>query len=511
MKALSFFAASSFVLASMYAGCATVPGNGFCEDVPGACGAADGSVTDSGGDGGVRPDSGPCGADKTPFETNCTPTEGTFVKPGATGGDGTIGKPLGSLATALAKGGNIYVCAGTLSEKIALSSAQVAAKVYGGLDCATWRFADGAATKVVVANGPALAVTDAAEALLFSDVTFEAQAGDGSPAGQSRIAAIASNAKALSFVRSTFVAEPGERGANGADGTPNGWAAGETGKGNAGSDVAPYVGAQKTCICTDGTSSTGGEGGPLNSAANPGFSSPTEFDDLPKYQGAGGYRAASTCSDRDYSTGKNGKAGAPGAAATTLGALSATGWVSTDGTSASASNPGGGGGGGGGGTAFEGGGGGGGCGGCGGGFGAGGTGGGASIGFASIGTKVRFTTCTFVVGAGGVGGKGGKGLAGNPGGGAGGSSACSGHNGGNGAGGSGGAGGTGGISAGIAYTGATPIVDPTTKYTKPTSAAKGGAGGAAGDKATTDAHVGNPGLAGAAGKDGEVADVFDAN
>ena len=507
MKALSFFAASSFVLASMYAGCATVPGNGFCEDVPGACGAADGSVTDSGGDGGVRPDSGPCGADKTPFETNCTPTEGTFVKPGATGGDGTIGKPLGSLATALAKGGNIYVCAGTLSEKIALSSTQVAAKVYGGLDCATWRFADGAATKVVVANGPALAVTDAAEALLFSDVNFEAQAGDGSPAGQSRIAATASNAKALSFVRSTFVAEPGERGADGTDGTPNGWEAGETGGGNAGTKVPVAGGAKKLCACTDGTSSTGGQGGPRNTPGNPGASSPAEFDETGAYTGQGGDLDAIGCTGTRITGGKNGRAGAPVAAAT-LGALSGRGWVSTDGTSAEASNPGGGGGGGGGGDTF--GGGGGGCGGCGGGFGAGGTGGGASIGFASIGTKVRFTTCTFVVGAGGIGGKGGKGLAGNGGaGGAGG--ACPGGNGGNGAGGSGGAGGTGGISAGIAYTGATPIVDPTTKYTKPASAAKGGAGGVAGAKASTGDHAGNPGLAGAAGKDGEVADVFDAN
>jgi hypothetical protein len=433
------------------------------------------------------------------------------VKPGATGGDGTIGKPLGSLATALAKGGTIYVCAGTLSEKIALSSTQVAAKVYGGLDCATWRFADGAATKVVVANGPALAVTDAAAALLFSDVTFEAQAGNGSPAGQSRIAATASNAKALSFVRSTFVADPGEPGADGADGTPNGWAAGETGKGNPGKDTAPYAGAEKTCECTDGTSSTGGKGGALNLGGSPGASAPTVFDETGTFAGQGGtFSAANGCTAPSVVGGKNGKAGASGGAATTLGTLSASGWVSTDGTSAAPSNPGGGGGGGGGGDAVGGGGGGGGCGGCGGGPGTGGKGGGASIGFASIGATVSFTSCSFVVGAGGSGGKGGKGLAGGGGGGGGGTSgACSGGAGGNGAGGSGGGGGTGGISAGIAYTGAKPTVDAATKYTKPASAAKGGAGGAAGDKATTDTHVGNAGLAGGAGKDGEVADVFE--
>ena len=469
-------------------------------------GAADGSVTDS-GDGGVRPDGGPCGADKTPFETNCTPTEGTFVKPGATGGDGTIGKPLGSLATALAKGGNIYVCAGTLSEKIALSSTQVAAKVYGGLDCATWRFADGAATKVVAQEAPAFQASDVVAPVEISDVSFETTNGATAMFGVPRIAAFVSDTQALSFVRSAFKAPAGRPGFSGDDhggsdvdfGGPNTRGPAD-GKGN--NAVGAVEGAEAFCTCADGTTTTGGAGGALATRGGDGSAIPFVYADVAPFTGSGGNGGCSSGAG-----GQNGKAGAPGGPAASAGYLSASmGWTPSIGTSATPSNAGQGGGGGGGAAAA---GGSGGCGGCGGTAGKGGSGGGGSIAFASIGSTVAFAKCSFSVGAGGIGGKGGKGLDGQAGG-SGGTGACMGGSGGNGAGGSGGGGGNGGVSAGIAYIGARPSVDAASTFNRPSVGAAGGKGGEAGVASVTDGtHQGNPGLAGADGKDGEVADVFE--
>lgn len=410
-------------------------------------------------------------------------TCGIFVRPLATGGDGTQSAPFGSLTEALSLnplGRSIYVCAtgALLVESVRLENAE---RLYGGLDCATWTPTD--VRTALEAPADALAAlhldhTQAAEVVGFkilgpAATTFDPVTGE----GRASIAILADNATAT-LANINAIAQGGGPGrvasprVTQADGRQIDAAMFD---GNEGNSCGEPGGAAKVVSC-GGQTTAGGEGG--NGKLSSGNAGDPGTPDLalgnPNGHGGAGDDGSSgwLCSNGggNGADGHDGPAGAPGPGGDGLGSIDASGYhgapgvAGTDGATAQ-------GGGGGGGKRGNGSsgcagtgpaGGGGGAGGCGGRGGAGGGPGGASITLLSLDSTLTLVNVLLISGDGGLGGAGAPGQLGGDGGQGGDQGdgqACGGGSGGDGGDGGGGGGGRGGPSIGLAFTGVAPAID----------------------------------------------------
>jgi hypothetical protein len=487
-----------------------------------AAGAMDGGVAqDAPAEAADAFDGFTCDPSKSPHDEGCVVDEAyaVFVAPAARGGsdtagDGSRAKPyatLGHALGALAGKARVYVCNAQYVEQVSLSSA---ASLYGGFACpgddagAAWRYLGGQAQVSGPANQIPLIVSGVEGGVSIEDIRFGAPDASGHDVAGNGLSSIAVlvNASTLTLRRCALVAGSGDQGQDGAQGV-NYSATGATpgGVNDGGSSGA----AGGVVQCSDGTNSTGGNGGD-STATTGGDGGTGSAAPMPQTQpsmrldglgGTGGY----ACTPGDK--GAYGAADEAGAPATTPGTLSASGWTPSGGSDGRSGTPGQGGGGGGGlagslplgGT-------GGGAGGCGGAGGTGGKGGGASIALACFASTVILDTCTLATSQGGNGGNGGNGQPGQGGAAAGtasGNGNCAGGVGGNGAGGSAGAGGTGGISVCIVFSGSAPQGTPSCTHGDAGQPGTGGTGGAGGSNnllnnggpTGADAGAGTPGMA----------------
>ncbi len=437
---------------------------------------------------------------------------GVFVS-ASKGSDSNSGttktQPVATLkkAIALAKGKPIYACADgqkAFHDAITLDGD---AQIFGGLDCASWKYVAGTKTTwTAAADDVPLHVTANGSAVL-ADVVIEAA--NATKEGGSSIAIVAEASANVDLSRCEVRAGEGmvgltpeapmgsglkgESGVNGKDGCTS---------------VDDLTGGKGGALVCDGTDVSGGPGGNGIAATSGGDGNNGQPED-----GTNGLRglAQKETPAADCTNGGDGAVGLPGdpgAGATGNGSLSSTGFTGESGKDgATPGKPGQGGGGGGGakrcampmppnnyaGPSA----GGGGSGGCGGAVGKGGGAGGASIAIVSLGANLLLADVTITTKAGGKGGDGGPGQTGGDGG-LGGmpgsnngdvsSVACAGGNGGKGGPGGRGGGGRGGPSIGIAYTGDAPDMKGAT-----ITAGKAGEGGV-GDGAS------GAGLAGVAEK-----------
>jgi hypothetical protein len=363
--------------------------------------------------------------DKVP-EESC----GVFVKPGASGGNGSQSSPFGSVAEALGAGKPIFACGDTLEEtNLELPGGTI---LIGGLDCSSWTFSLDARTDVTAPAGTIPLRISGEGKTEIQGMSFRASAA--TDPGGSSIAAIVDGAD-VSFIRVDFEAGAAQSGAAGSDGA-------DGADGVAGLNTTTVVGgggAASTC----GTA--GGNGG-AGTSPTPGAGEEGE----PAQDNGGNANCTMG------GAGDMGMPGQPGTDASGNGAISSDGFIAAAATDGQPGTPGGGGGGGGG--RPNGGGGGGGSGGCAGGAGTAGGSGGSSIAVVSLNSKLAFDSSSATVGKAGDGAAGGAG--GTPGvgkpGGNGAADACDGGPGGN-----GGAGGPGGSGAGghallVAYIGELP-------------------------------------------------------
>jgi hypothetical protein len=419
----------------------------------GVSGGGTGGVAGSGGQGGTGGSAGDgsmCDPTKSPSEEACLVSDehAIFVSPtGKDGAAGTKADPLKTLteaATVAAGNKVVVVCNGNYDEHVKVSAG---AKIYGGFDCTTWGYQTGTLPNVAPTTaGFALEIDAVSAAVVVEDVAFASK--DGAAAGESSITAFIKTSTNVTLSRIKLTAGKGMKGADGVlvpfsfkpqsdlDGNPANITEG---------------GKPKSCACPAGDQTVGGAGG---SAPNQGGGG-----GLPDLGGGGG-GVVGPCNPNGF-----GKDGSPaneapsGGGASTVGALTSSGWTPTSGANGTS---GGAGQGGGGGAGVTGGGGGGGCGGCGGAAGPAGDGGGASIALMSFDSTVTLTDSALLTANAGAGGSGASGQAGQTSAGFGGPSAAGGCQGGAGAaGGSGGAGGggAGGISVAVLYKGAKPVVN----------------------------------------------------
>jgi hypothetical protein len=433
---------------------------------------------------------------------------GTFVATTGsdTPGGGTPNAPYATLSYALAHlagTSRVYVCDGTYSDRVTISSA---VGIYGGLSCArgNWSYVGGKANMISTspAGAPALTVSSVTGLVQIEDMGFESQNATGLDSagnGLSSIAVLVNVSSNVSLVRCALNAGNGASasptkpatGANYSNGTTA--PAGSPGSGSAGGVGGSTTGAG---ACVYGSSAGGtGDLTPLGTGTD-GSSTPAASVGGSPFDGKGG--TESTSGD----SGASGAAGSPGVAAVSHGTLSMSGWTPSGGGNGGPGNPGQGGGGGG--LGDSGGGPGAGSGGCGGAGGAGGTGGGASIALASVASSVTLDVgCTLVTGTGGTGQPGGDAQVGQNGGGParpGIDSTLNAGAGGNGGGGAGGAGGSAGISVCIVVgsgSGTFLTSAATCTPSAPGQPGTGGAGGAGGNNGD-----GDPGATGASGSAG---------
>lgn len=455
-----------------------------------------GPYPDGGGDGANNDGAPTCDPSKDP---SCvSDSTGLFVN-GASGSDsnaGTKESPLKTIGAAVSKASsskpNLYICAGTYDEPVALTSAL---NLYGGLSCGDWSYTGTPSVVAPSSKGFALKITSLSSAITISDMEFDAQ--DATDPGESSIAVFAYQASAMTLKRVKVKAGKGAS-AGAADDPPTNLFDADAGAltGNAASGTTG--GPAKVCACKSSGTTTGGAGGAAGNPAvdgGPGTSDPVAVVQGGR-TGAGGAGFNSTSGAcAPGLSGSDGSASDGGAASVSNGAITSTGWTPSAGTAGGAGDPGCGGGGGGGGVA--GGSGGGGCGGCGGAGGLGGPGGGSSIAILVNQTALTVMACTLITSDAGKGGKGSTGE-GGAGGGAGNVGACGGGLGGNGAGGGGGAGGAGGVSVGVVYSGSAPSIDGATTTTPGQAGAGGdfGLGGLGGTNALSTASTGPNGAHG---------------
>jgi hypothetical protein len=450
-----------------------------------------------------------------------------FVKSGATGGDGSMASPLGSIAEAISKTSatrpKVFVCtpAGTpLQEEVSVAKADV--EIFGGFDCAgpDWSWTEAGRSDVMgPADKVAWTVTDTATNSLVSGFKITAASPSNPTGGGHSIGMVLADVS-VSVRRCDVVASDAANGAspttptdpvgNGAD-SPAVIHAQMDACINLASLIAGPEGVTN-CGGVDTNGGKGGKGGDPN--VNNGDGSPgSPGMPVSAVTGLGGTGQTTTGTPPASCTGglgASGDEGPSGSAGTVLGTLSAVGLTGGDGGNGGPGLPGQGGGGGGaakagmfcaGGTEGNGAsGGGGGAGGCGGKGGPGGQAGGSSIAIISLGNspKIDGMTVTLKTGKGGTGGKGAAGQAGGMGGvatGGGASSGmspskagCTGGNGGSGGDGGPGGGGRGGHSIGIAFPGAPPA---NLTFTTPPAVGMAGNGG------TSTGNAGANGQAGA--------------
>jgi hypothetical protein len=342
------------------------------------CGAGNGggsgaSSTSGGGTGGRDGGGGAAGAGGTGGEAgppmSCDPSMnmglpvadscGVFVSSslGEDTNAGTEAKPFKSIMAALgaANGKAVYVCGEPFSEAVTVSSAVT---IYGALDCSKgWVYAAGTKTQLT-AGADAVPLTLASSANGVAVLDFAITAADATVAGDSSIAVLADQATAT-LTRCDLVAGSGAMGVAGT--TPSG--VGPNGEGHAGMPgmsgtegcmgmvvvIAGGLGGQAKCGMTD---VSGGEGGNGLNTASGGAGSPAqpqpEPGTMPGSDGLGGpAQAAMACKSGDE--GAAGANGMPGAGATGIGTIGASGYagpMATDGQSAGTLGYGGGGGGG---------------------------------------------------------------------------------------------------------------------------------------------------------------------
>jgi len=386
---------------------------------------------------------------------------------------GTKAAPLKTLSSALLKlegRARIYVCDGTYSEHVKLTTS---VSIYGGFACKTWAY-DGKRARVAPSDsGFALQIENVPSALVVQDMDFTAMPGTDAPS--SSIGAFVSASPKVTLRRVTLTAQNGATGKAGAVGAPGALVTSAptagTLDGNANAINAAYPaagGAAQTCTCSTGAVSIGGMGGSrkLGSATKPSAGTPAQAVQVPA--GANGMAGVNLALAQESPPNRGSDAPLPPWA---LGAgrhadVTGKGFEPGAGVDGTDGPPGQGGGG----AAAHAellnqiqgscGGGGGGCGGCGGHKGNGGGGGGASIALVSVDSGVTLVACALTAasaGAGGSGGAGGPATAGGQGG-SGAPAAYAGGMGGGGAAGSAGGGGAGGVSAGVVYKGTKPTV-----------------------------------------------------
>jgi hypothetical protein len=474
-----------------------------------------------------------CHNDNNPPTDSCVVTDqfGIFVAPGAGASTptGTMAAPYGTIQAGInaAKGhvGRVYVCAGTDTTPVALTSASAAVTVYGGFNCSTWAYSTATEHVIVApASGVALTMTGVTAAITIENIEFDAVNASGNDTlgnGTSSMAAFAVSTSSVTLSNVTLKAGNAVNAGNAVEGNDggvppstnySGGATAPSGEDPALGDAGATTGG--TIACTDGTSSKGGLGGEASTAVpngvssgGPGISTPTATGSA-GVDGAGG--GAGTSGIDGCGNGHSGANGAPlpaVAGAANWGTLIATGWTPALGSNGVDGDTGQGGGGGGGSTAPALAGGSGGSGGCGGAGGLAGAGGGSSFALLAFDSPISLVACTLESGNAGSGAAGSKGQDGQ-GGGAPGTSAggCGGGFGGNGAGGGGGGGGAAGVSLGVGYVGTSPTLDVTTNFNgggMVSGQSGGGNPGTGGTNALgtgTSGNAGGPGIAGEAMK-----------
>lgn len=509
----------------------------FCEEYPEACGTGGGgqggSTTTTTSSGGNGPGSGGNGGEGGGIPVDCDPlalaagtvvpaTCGLFVDAASTAvaESGTQAAPYKTLAAALGAASPnqpVYVCTSPLDEA-ALVEAD--ARLYGGLDCATWQ--TGAAAARTPWTAPAgevpLAVRGAGVSATVAGFAVTARDATGTEAngqGKSSIAAWV-DAATLRLERAELVAGSGAQGAPGeAPPAASAQAANGTAGANGCIDASAKAGGnpgQNTCEDPLGNmvNVNGGAGGTGTNSSEGGNGSAGQP------AGQGGTAGAGQVNATVCTAGGVGTQGNPAPPATFPashpGMLDATGYVGPAPVEGPRGAPGTGGGGGGGArqcasnATFAGpGGGGGGAGGCGGLGGKGGSPGGASIALLAVeAATVDMADVRLESNQGGQGGQGALGQAGQQGGfmgspalsgapgtndGDGDAFACNGGGGGRGGNGGPGAGGAGGASALLAR-----ALGVTVTRTGSADADSLGSAGAAGPAAAG----GNPGVTGLA-------------
>jgi hypothetical protein len=441
-----------------------------------------------------------CTPGAPPAQNGCiTDASGVFVATAAEGGSDTAGtgsmaQPYASITRALANLGPsmaIYICGGDYVDQVRIS---VPVSLYGGLACATGKWAYLASAVPVLTGSSAsfaLQIAVPTGAVDVEDMGFD---GATAGAGESSIALWVNASSNVALHRVKVLGGSGGAGANGGAPTPN--YTGATAP--AGAVPASVIGvgsAGGAIICADGvTMSAGGQGYTRTVAGTngvPSYATSPFMPDPPANTGALSMRGATP--GTPGSDGEGG--GRAGVAAATAGAWSSSmsAWIPPVAENGAAGGPGQGGGGGG----FidiavlsDGGevtctGGGGGAGGCGGAGGIAGTSGGGSFGLLSLDSTLTLDHCEIVGGTAGKGGDGGQGESGQ-GPGAGGTGAsvgnpyCGGGAGGYGQGGGGGAGGAAGPSIALAYIGTLPTYGSDTQITAFPTAGTPGMPGMAG-------------------------------
>ncbi len=437
-----------------------------------------------GGEGGMGGDGG-TGAGGGMPQLNCEPMQngviddtcGVFVNAAvAAGGTGTKLAPFSSLTEAAASiastGGSIYVCVEPLTTPQTISGASAQLQVYGGMNCATWTWTATERSEIsVCAPGTANCADNITVPLRVENSAVRLErlaifAPDALVPGESSIGLLAHFSE-VDFVDSEVTAGDAASGGPGQPGAP-GAGGGAGSMGNQTLFTGHAAGGVSTCGVK------GGRGGGIGIGV---------LTDLPLEGDIGQGNAGVNGTDNSVCINGGqgvvvGVAGAPGAHAVGIGALSAGGYVGALGQAGTAGTPGGGGGGGG--RRYYSNpspdliskGGGGGAGGCGGQPGTGGGAGGSSFGILSSSSTLTVDGASITTGNGGGGGvmgPGGLGGAAGAGGAGGGQilvgsggmamfldGGCAGGSGQpGGAGGNGGAG-AGGHSAAVAYVGNAP-------------------------------------------------------
>ena len=427
----------------------------------------------------------------------------------------------------------MFACAGDYAEAVDVGTAQDGAVLFGGFDCATWKYTGAKARLRPTGAGPALRVHDLTKGFTLHDADVASP--DATAPGGTSNAALVANAQGVVLVRVKLTAGKGANGGTGATGAngssqdPNPISApGSTGDSadfpncqddSGGGDYqCQYGGGGGSRTCSDGQTSWGGQGGgelDRNDGWEDGSGSAGgRIGIVPGVTGLGGTSSGSPYKCTVGGMGASGTIGMVGTGARGTGSLGASGWLGLSGATGKNGSPGQGGGGGA--AASEDtcinlygyedcgnvdGGGGGSAGGCGGGGGLGGVAGGASIALAVFSSSVVLIDCALVASDGGTGGAGGVGGPGQLGAMVG-TRLCGlrGHGLRGGLGGTGGlggpgGGGQGGHSLGIAFSGTAPVLTRTTVMFG--AAGQGGPAGAGSATPTQQPYAGVGGVAAA--------------
>ena len=253
MRTIAFFSFGFTMCAVIGLGGACGPStSGTCDETS-SCAPS----TDGGEDGFVPP--ADCEMEKEPKESPACVDDGVgiFVD-GARGDDGnagTKGAPKKTVNAALsAVGGKprVYVCAGEYVEAVKVTSG---VSLYGGFACGAWTYTGNKAKVTSPAGGYALEIANVASAVTVADMALEA--GPGSASTPSSVAVFAHGAAGVTFLRASLTAHAGAPGAQGDTGATG--IADKALDGDSANNTTP--GALKTCTCSSGASTTGGNGG----------------------------------------------------------------------------------------------------------------------------------------------------------------------------------------------------------------------------------------------------------